>query len=320
MLKSAIQKIANNIKDPHFKNVIHSNILDGKLMRGNLAFSIATQNKQQAAILGACSEYLQSSYLILDDIMDGAEYRRGKPAWHKQVGTSAINDGIFLRELIHQVLLEEFQGHPNYTNIINLFNHCHLYTMFGQHLDMQSHPCHFSICKFKTSYYSFYLPIMLGLYVDNTDIDRSMPKPMSSLPWHYNAKNIDLYKNPLIRTSNSLQGHVHELSIDLGYYFQSQDDLLDILPKSVTGKDQYQDVESGKQTWLKMELKRTTGRETFTPMEQIDYYKKLDFQSKFEVYEKWMQERIAKRLDALQDTILVKEIPNLLKKLHCRKQ
>ncbi|KAK5972030.1 hypothetical protein GCK32_006034 [Trichostrongylus colubriformis] len=51
-------------------------------------------------------ELIQSFYLILDDIMDEAETRRGKPCWYKEphIGLGAINDALLLDTFIEEII------------------------------------------------------------------------------------------------------------------------------------------------------------------------------------------------------------------------
>eukprot|EP00835_Amoeboradix_gromovi_P006122 NODE_666_length_5382_cov_0.356048.p2 type:complete len:335 gc:universal NODE_666_length_5382_cov_0.356048:5304-4300(-) len=331
MLKKAIQGIANQISDPHFLEVIKNNLSNGKLIRGSLTISVSKElnnsNLFFASLLGASVEYLQSSYLILDDIMDQSDYRRGHLAWHKQVGLSAINDGIFLRELIHSTLSSHFKDHSNYLEIVDLFNNVHLCTMFGQHLDMKSdntsnsidisHSTHFHICQYKTSYYTFYLPIMLALLNANVDINQRIGSVIPSLPYlqskrinkHFISNATNFFPKP-----ETLAMHVHELSIDMGYYFQSQDDMLDILPKDLTGKDQFQDVNNNKTTWLKSELHRLTAKSQFKKDEQIQLYSELDIKSKFQEFEQKLFDRIQSRLAVLDFKFSINSILDTLRK------
>ena len=337
MLKSAISQISLQIKDPHFLNVIKNNVSNGKLIRGNMVLSISQElnsDLQNASLLGASVEYLQASYLILDDIMDQSDYRRGKLAWHKQVGLSAINDGIFLREIIHSTLRQHFYKHKQYQNIVDLFNNVHLCTMYGQHLDMQSdnpppnfdisHKSHFNICQHKTSYYTFYLPIMLSLLNANIDVNTKYSNPRLSLPYLLpSRKNSDFFQTPLFPNSNTLSNHVHELCLDLGYYFQSQDDMLDILSKEVTGKDQYQDVYNNKTTWLKSELHRLTNKSIFERNEQIQLYSDLEIKKHFSIFEDQLKSSILDRTNELQNdvgTTLNKCVQETLATLKCRQK
>ncbi|KAE8795202.1 farnesyl pyrophosphate synthase [Hordeum vulgare] len=77
-----------------------------------------------ACTLGWCIEWLQAYFLVLDDIMDNSQTRRGQPCWFRvpQVGLIAVNDGIILRNHISRILQRHFRGNPYYVDLIDLFN------------------------------------------------------------------------------------------------------------------------------------------------------------------------------------------------------
>ncbi|CAG2173425.1 unnamed protein product, partial [Oppiella nova] len=129
-------------------------------------------------ILGASVEIMHAFSLIYDDIMDQSSTRRGRPCWYKQddVGLKALNDGIILKnECFHTLKL--FFGHKkSYLNIMETFHEMMRYTTYGQHMDMASNPNNSgprfdlftksryeTIVKYKTSYYTFVLPVRLGI-------------------------------------------------------------------------------------------------------------------------------------------------------------
>lgn len=66
---------------------------------------------------------LQAYQLVLDDIMDNAITRRGRPCWyrHNDIGLMAVNDGILLEQAIYQLLKKHFKDKPYYTHIVELF-------------------------------------------------------------------------------------------------------------------------------------------------------------------------------------------------------
>ncbi|KAK3738829.1 hypothetical protein QZH41_011041 [Actinostola sp. cb2023] len=143
-----------------------------------------------ALLLGWCVEWFQAFFLVADDIMDQSLTRRGQLCWYKKVA---------------------------------------YLTSVGQSLDLITKPGndfeHFTlnrykvIVKYKTAFYSFYLPVALAMYMAGiTDKEA-----------HENAKAILL---------------------EMGEFFQIQDDFLDAYgdPK-ITGKVGT-DIEENKCTWL----------------------------------------------------------------------
>ena len=66
------------------------NVPHGKLTRGITVIhtlrslrggSLTSTEFRRAAVLGWCVEWLQAMFLVMDDIMDESETRRGQPCW-----------------------------------------------------------------------------------------------------------------------------------------------------------------------------------------------------------------------------------------------
>lgn len=187
----------------------------------------------QSATLGWLTELLQAFFLVSDDIMDGSLTRRGQPCWYLQegVGMTAINDAFLLESAIYTLLKKFFRTHPAYVDLLELFHEISSKTELGQLCDLLTAPegqvnlDNFSMEKYnfiviyKTSYYSFYLPVALALL----QLNLATPK---------NLKQAE------------------DILIPLGEYFQIQDDYLDNfgLPEHI-GKIGT-DIKDNKCSWL----------------------------------------------------------------------
>ncbi|XP_041365410.1 farnesyl pyrophosphate synthase-like [Gigantopelta aegis] len=225
-----------------FKKVCEYNVPHGKKNRG---VSVVTsyrefvpdatdENLKRARILGWCVEWLQAFFLVADDIMDQSITRRGIPCWYKKenVGHIAINDSFFLEAAIYKLLKIHFRDQPYYTSIMELFHETTMQTVIGQCLDLTTVPpggtVDFSsftmdkysgIVKWKTAFYSFYLPVALAMHMAGISDDKQ----------HENAKMILL---------------------QMGHFFQVQDDYLDCFgDPEVIGKIGT-DIEDNKCGWL----------------------------------------------------------------------
>lgn len=186
-----------------------------------------------AATLGWLIELLQAYFLVADDIMDASHTRRGQPCWYRQsgVGMIAINDSFMLESAIYILLRKHFRLHKDYVDIIELFQEVTFQTELGQSCDLLTAPedqvdlSNFSmekyvfIVRYKTAFYSFYLPVALALHF----CELATPK------------NLQQSKDILIA---------------MGEYFQVQDDYLDAYadPK-VLGKIGT-DIQDNKCSWL----------------------------------------------------------------------
>lgn len=224
-----------------FKKVCEYNVPHGKKNRGLsvvhsyrfLVENPTEQDLKNARIIGWCLELLQAFFLVADDIMDQSHTRRGRPCWYKNegVGMEAINDSFFLESAIYVLLKQYCRGKSYYVDILELFHETTLQTVTGQCLDMLTSVAdrvdlseftlhrYQAIVKWKTAFYSFYLPVAAAMYMAGIDDEES----------HSRAKSILL---------------------KMGEYFQIQDDYLDCYgDPAVTGKVGT-DIQDNKCSWL----------------------------------------------------------------------
>lgn len=236
------------LKDPEiadamawFKRVNAYNVPFGKKNRGmavvdtylHLVNSPSDEELVPVRVVGWCIEWLQAFFLVADDVMDHSLTRRGQPCWYKVPGVSleAINDSFYLESAIYILLKKYCGGKGYYVKLLELFHEVTMQTITGQCLDMKTAPedhVDFSsytldrykaIVKYKTAFYSFYLPVAAAMFMAGIEDEGS----------HCDAKIILL---------------------KMGEFFQIQDDYLDCYgdPK-VTGKVGT-DVEDNKCGWL----------------------------------------------------------------------
>ncbi|KAL2483686.1 Uncharacterized protein Fot_45130 [Forsythia ovata] len=246
-----------------------------------------------ACSLGWCIEWLQAYFLVLDDIMDNSHTRRGQPCWFRlpKVGMIALNDGIILRNHISRILKYHFKGKPYYVDLVDLFNEVEFQTAHGQMIDLittlvgekdlskYSLPLHHRIVQYKTAYYSFYLPVACALLMSGENLDN-----------HVDVKNV---------------------LIEMGTYFQVQDDYLDCFgDPEVIGKIGT-DIEDFKCSWLvvkalehcneeqKKTLYENYGKEDPACVAKIkELYKTLKLQDIYFEYESQSYEKITKSIEA----------------------
>jgi len=231
------------------RKLMEVNVQGGKMNRGLTVVhslqllsegrTLARNEVFNAHVLGWCIEWLQAFFLVADDIMDQSITRRGVPCWYRQanpvnarngtVGLVAINDSFLLEAMIYRILSKYFRDTPYYADLIDLFHDTSYQTELGQLLDLTQPPRgdfsaftldnYKKIVKYKTAFYSFYLPVALAMLMSG----------ITSKPAFDAAK---------------------EILLPMGEYFQVQDDYLDCYgdPK-VIGKVG-RDIEENKCSWL----------------------------------------------------------------------
>ncbi|XP_014213887.1 farnesyl pyrophosphate synthase [Copidosoma floridanum] len=224
--------------------VLQYNVPSGKKNRGlSLVYAyrklapldqLTDENIRLSRILGWSVEMLQAHFLVMDDLMDNSQTRRGQPCWYRQndLGAAAINDGILLEHAAYQLLRIHFSDKPCYLDLVESLQQNAMKTSFGQALDLLATNFgkkpnlnlftmdkYNSIVKYKTAFYSFVLPVQLAMYFAGIK-DPEM---------HRQAKTILL---------------------EMGHFFQVQDDYLDCFgDPEVTGKHGT-DIQEGKCSWL----------------------------------------------------------------------
>ena len=266
------------------------NAFDGKKSRGMMVVGTVDILKggeptkdeiHKAIILGWCVEILQACFLVADDIMDRSKLRRGKPCWYKKCGLVAINDTYLMKQSIYRLIVNHFSEEPYILQLYKSFHHIIYLTVMGQELDMlASEPPdgdfslkrftmekYKSIVKYKTAYYSFYLPVSLGMHIAQiTDL-----------------KVFEEAKAVLMK---------------LGEFFQIQDDYLDCYgDPNVMGKVG-RDIEDGKCSWLVVQalqkvnpqeqeiLEANYGKDDKNAVATVkELYGKLDLQTMYQNYE-----------------------------------
>lgn len=225
------------------KDLIYYNCTEGKMNRGCAVLQTAQilnnfnnnpEDEFNATVLGWCVEILQGYLLIADDIMDRSITRRGKLCWYKTVGgtgLSAINDSFILESSIYDLMKHYFVSKPYYLDCIHLLLETGKKTEYGQSLDMETDDIdkmdlslftaerYEAIVEYKTSYYSFHLPVALAMYM----CGRDSPKELA---------------------------RAKEILLKIGHYFQIQDDFLDCYADAETLGKIGRDIEDRKCSWL----------------------------------------------------------------------
>jgi len=272
--------------------------------------------KEQAAVCGWAIEWLQAYFLIEDDIMDGSVTRRGAPCWYKKadVGMIAINDGIVLDQQIFRMLKAHFGGQGRdpalYATLLDLFHETTYQTALGQLLDTTmpinndnlrkfSMAAYKRIVKYKTAFYSFYLPVACAMALAGL-------------------------------TDAKLFEQAKRICVIVGEFFQVQDDYLDCYgAPEVIGKVGT-DIEDCKCGWLAVRFldtcsaddmaafKRHYGKHDAADVAAIKaLYAKAGMEATYHAYEEATYAEITKLIDDVVG--MPKEVfTNLVNKIYKR--
>ena len=163
----------------------------------------------QLAVLGWSIEWLQAWLLVADDIMDSSVTRRGQPCWYKTLGEAwyiAINDAVTIESLINKMIQRHFQHDASLClQLLNLMMETTLQTELGQLSDTLCDILELKdltperwqlIVTYKTAFYSFYLSVAFAMVMAGVKDQAAFSA-------------------------------ARDILIEMGVYFQAQDDYLD---------------------------------------------------------------------------------------------
>ncbi|KAI4311852.1 hypothetical protein MLD38_036715 [Melastoma candidum] len=268
-----------------------------------------------ASALGWCIEWLQAYFLVLDDIMDSSHTRRGQPCWFRlpKIGMIAINDGVVLRNHIPRILRNHFRGKPYYVDLLDLFNEVEFQTASGQMIDLittlegekdlskYTLSLHRRIVQYKTAYYSFYLPVACALLMSGENLEK-----------HVDVQNI---------------------LVEMGTYFQVQDDYLDCFGDPETIGKIGTDIEDFKCSWLvvkaleicnedqKKILNENYGKPDPENVAKVKaLYNELNLQGVFTEYESQSYEKLITAIEAHPSKSVQAVLKSFLGKIYKRQK
>lgn len=272
------------------------------------------EDRYSALVLAWCVEMLQASFLVADDIMDQSETRRGKSCWYKkdEIGLVAINDSLMLEASVYRLIDINFFNKNCYRHISKLVHEVAFQTETGQTLDIITKPgenfANFTldrykaIVKWKTAFYSFYLPMALALHMEDIT-------------------------DPIIHEC------AKEILLEIGEFFQIQDDYLDCYgDPNVTGKIGT-DIEETKCSWILVQalqrvnkeqlevLKRNYGINDKKAVANVkEVYVQLDIKSVYKEYEETSYTKLMKLIEKAPVSLPKEMFTELVKQLYKRKK
>ncbi|AHB42411.1 Geranylgeranyl pyrophosphate synthase [Candidatus Saccharibacteria bacterium RAAC3_TM7_1] len=216
-----------------------------KRIRGSLAAAMydhatGAEVSEAALRLGACVELLQNYLLIIDDVMDRSDIRRGKPSLHRlyeslypdtgehEAYMAGVLIGMFAQHSANIALLGGNYDPTRLRAALALL-HTHMtITDIGQIDDMRQQISHLPITgdalrrkyQQKSSYYSFVNPLQMALVLAGKD-------------------------------EMAARRDAEAFGLPAGVAFQLRDDYLGIFGESsTTGKPNLDDIREGKYTFM----------------------------------------------------------------------
>lgn len=293
---------------------LYYNVPGGKMNRGvavvdtlrilKRGAELSNEEYEKACILGWCVEWLQSFFLVADDIMDDSTTRRGQACWFRvpEVGLIAVNDAFILESCVYRILRNHFRKEAYYADLVDLLHEVTFQTELGQLVDLITAPennvdlSRFSVEKhrwivtYKTAYYSFYLPVAMAMLMHGIKDEAAFAQARAVL-------------------------------IPLGEYFQVQDDFLDCYgDPAIIGKVGT-DIEDNKCSWMIVQaLQRSTREqrkildanygckdaERVAKIKRV--YDDLNLRKVFGEYEEESYRRLGRLIAEVDDAVVPREV------------
>ncbi|GAA5336298.1 MULTISPECIES: polyprenyl synthetase family protein [Thermus] len=241
----------------------------GKMLRGLLVYysSLAHGAGHEAALLLATAlELFQNWVLIHDDIEDGSEERRGRPALHRLYPMPlALNAGDALHAEMWGLLLEGVEKGLWDGRVLREFHQVVRRTAYGQHLDLSwtlegrldlAPEDYLGMVAHKAAYYTAVAPLRLGALL----VGQDPPKAYE------------------------------EGGLKLGVAFQIVDDVLNLEGNEAYGKELAGDLYEGKRTLILLRFLQGASPEE---RERAEALLRLPREEKPEGEVRWLWERLS---------------------------
>ncbi|XP_022837545.1 farnesyl pyrophosphate synthase 2-like [Spodoptera litura] len=268
------------------------------------------ENLHRARILGWVVEIIESYVLMVDDIVDSSQTRRGKECWHihSGVGLGAVNDCGLLLACAFELLELYFGKEKKYGDLVKITNGTVFQICIGQHIDClygyskeknnfdkltKEHFDNFTLLK--AAVYSFKLPMLLALTLVK---DRSTT-------FSEEAYNIDW---------------------NIGRLLQLQNDYKDIFVDDIKTGKVGTDIQEGKLTWFAVTaLQRCTegqraifkenyGSKNPEHVKRIkQLFDELEMEKLYKVYERSVYEDLVRRIRSLPTRVESQFLAQILK-------
>ncbi|KAK9872497.1 hypothetical protein WA026_017963 [Henosepilachna vigintioctopunctata] len=135
------------------------------------------KNMEDVYKLGWCLELHNCQFMLVDDLIDNHEMRKGKKAWHKleNIGVTSLLDSYLVQSSMFYLLKKYFSSHPHYVEILESFSKLDLVS--GMLLELEAvNLKDFTLQALqdagtvKTSYYGMAQPFYLAVLLANKSL------------------------------------------------------------------------------------------------------------------------------------------------------
>ena len=308
--------------------------------------ALSVSDIHNALTIALCIEALQSFFLIMDDVVDESETRRGQLCWYKypNVGLKAVNDGPIIESwlfwLLNNRILNDDLDSVLLDRMNSLFREVNMLTLSGQATDLElvkdadkmrdiyTMHRYETIAMYKTSFYSFYLPYAAALYLVGYDDKNESSKQLKQ------ELGMGLQEEEIgdgVIDDGLLFHFCRQISINLGIKFQVDDDYLDCFgdPK-VTGKVGT-DIQDFKCSWIVVKalemvsdaqyevLKRHYGKKGEEDVKRVkELFNELGIQNVYKEWEMREHNNLMNMVEQCQGLLPTEMFTLMMDKLHKR--
>nr|ALL35412.1 terpene synthase [Phyllotreta armoraciae] len=187
---------------------------------------LTEENIKRACLMSWAYRTLETSQIIVDDILDKSEVRYSKPAWYKKDGVSmelTILDSHYLATGAYMVLTKRLAGHPCCLDIVDLYAEGMFVMIIAQYMDIKKVNVKDFLKlirhRFDKALYVFNGSVRSGLYLANIK-DRET------------------------------HDRIKKFSVPMSRFFQVQNDFSGVFEDESKFQNSCPDIVNGRNSWL----------------------------------------------------------------------
>ncbi|XP_044747455.1 farnesyl pyrophosphate synthase-like [Coccinella septempunctata] len=188
---------------------IHTLIFVYKSIEQHYGNGLDEEKLKKLYQLSWCLEAHSNTYIVVDDMMDSNDTRRGIKTWSNLMGGGAANDALLLEYILLRLLKQYFSDHPNYGRMYDTFLEPH---------------CPISMA----------LELEITNFEDFTMENLKLVAALKMMRHNYNHP-IEL-ATLLANKAYFMNDLIRDALVHIGFLFSIQNDIADCYGNDVTGK------------------------------------------------------------------------------------